>query len=134
MLREDGVAVRLSGVIQNETAQVLSHKKVEESQQALLDLFEEAPVGITTIDASDDLIFGSVNAFYANLTGRSQEQLINKPLLEALPELKGQGFDHLLKEVIRTGVPFIANEAPRYSAKGRTGRNNLPELYLSATA
>src|SRR5207244_13094148 len=44
------------------------------------------------------------------LVGRSVDELLGKPLLEALPELEGQGFDDLLKQVIATGVPYIANE------------------------
>ena len=36
--------------------------------------------------------------------------LIGKPLLEALPELSGQGFDELLRMVISSGSPYAANE------------------------
>jgi hypothetical protein len=42
------------------------------------------------------------------------EDIIGKPLLEALPEIKGQGFDDLLKEVIRTAKPFIAKKVEPY--------------------
>ena len=34
------------------------------------------------------------------------------PLLEALPELAGQGFDTLLDRVMATGQPFVATEMP----------------------
>lgn len=33
-------------------------------------------------------------------------------MLEALPELKGQGFDELLNEVLRSGKPYIGTEVP----------------------
>lgn len=35
-----------------------------------------------------------------------------KPLLEALPEVRGQGFDLLLDRVLETGEPVVAREIP----------------------
>jgi len=35
---------------------------------------------------------------------------LGKPLLEAVPELRGQGFDDLLLKVLRTGEPFIGSD------------------------
>lgn len=91
------------------TREVLAQQKIDESQQQVLNLFEQSPVGLATIKG-DDLIFRTANPFYGYLVGRSPDQLVDKPLLEALPELAGQGFDDLLRRVIATGVPFIANE------------------------
>jgi PAS domain S-box-containing protein len=67
-------------------------------------------VAIAKISKDDELVFQYANSFYGLLVGRKPEDIIGKPLLEALPEIKGQGFDDLLKEVIRTAKPFIAKE------------------------
>ena len=91
------------------TQQVLSQQRLEASQQQLLGLFEQSPVGIAII-CKDNLTFRMVNPFYGYLVGRDPEQMLGKSLLEALPELAGQGFDDLLRQVIATGVPYIANE------------------------
>jgi PAS domain S-box-containing protein len=91
------------------TQQVLAKQKLEKSQQELLALFEESPVGIATISKSN-LTFKMANSFYGSLVGRRPHELIDKPLLEVLPEIKGQGFDLLLEEVLTTGVPFVAKE------------------------
>ncbi|MES2514396.1 MAG: PAS domain-containing protein [Bacteroidota bacterium] len=91
------------------TAQVYAKQKLEKSQQELLALFEESPVGIATI-GKEQLVFKMANSFYGSLVGRKPHEIINKPLLEALPELKGQGFDLLLQGVLDTGVPYIAKE------------------------
>ncbi|RYZ33075.1 MAG: PAS domain S-box protein, partial [Sphingobacteriales bacterium] len=48
------------------------------------------------------------NPFYAELVGREPEELIGKPMLEAIPEIRSQGFDILLRDVIKTGIPYIA--------------------------
>jgi signal transduction histidine kinase len=91
------------------TQQVLSKQRLEASQQQLLGLFEQSPVGIAII-SKDNLTLRMANPFYGYLVGRRPEHILNKPLLEALPELAGQGFDDLLRQVITTGVPYIANE------------------------
>jgi PAS domain-containing protein len=85
------------------TERVLSQKKIEASQRNLLNLFEEARVGIATLSADDSLIYETANLFYSELVGRKPAELIGKPMMEALPELKGQGFDDLLKDVIARG-------------------------------
>ncbi len=84
-------------------------ERVEKSRQQLLGLFEQSPVAIAII-SREALTFRVVNPFYAELVGRTPEQLIDKAMLEALPEFEGQGFERLLQEVIDTGVPFNANE------------------------
>lgn len=90
------------------TEQVLAQQRIEETQRELLSSFEESPVSIAII-SEDNLTFRNVNSSYAALVNLKPEDLINKPLLEALPELNGQGFDNLLRGVIETGVPFVAN-------------------------
>jgi hypothetical protein len=41
---------------------------------------------------------------------RKHEEVINLPLLEALPELKGQIFGDLLRGVYETGVPVVGRD------------------------
>jgi PAS domain S-box-containing protein len=82
----------------------------ERNKSEFASIFEDSPVGIATISLDDELVFQSANIFYCELVGRDREDLIGKPLLEALPELEGQGFDDLLREVITTGNPYIAKE------------------------
>ncbi len=44
--------------------------------------------------------------------GRKDEETFKKPLFEAIPELKGQGFDHIMNGVYQTGERFITGEMP----------------------
>lgn len=102
----------ISGVIVifiDVTDQIRSRQAVEASQQQLVRLFEQSPVGIATLD-THQLTFRMVNPFYGYLVGRSPDQIVGKPFLEAFPELAGQEFDEQLRAVIATGIPFIANE------------------------
>ncbi len=93
------------------TSKVVSVQKLEKSQEELIGYFDQSPVGIATI-SKENLTFGLVNNFYAELVGRTPEEIKDKPLLEALPELEGQGFDNLLKQVIATGIPFVSSSVP----------------------
>jgi PAS domain S-box-containing protein len=60
--------------------------------------------------------------------GRTPEQVIGKPLLDALPELRGQPFEALLHQVFTTGVPYEAREVP---AKLDHGDGRLETVYFN---
>lgn len=93
------------------TEQVLYQKRIEESQRKILASFEQSPVAIAIL-SKQDLVFTMANPFYGELVGRPAQELIGKSLLDILPELRGQGFDILLNEVINTGIPYTAQETP----------------------
>ncbi|MDB5243558.1 MAG: domain S-box protein [Spirosoma sp.] len=101
----DGVLVTCTET----TNAVLGRRKLENSQLQVLALFEQSPVAIAQIRAPD-LVFQLANPFYGDLVGRLPSQLVGNALLDALPELQGQGFDHLLRQVISTGIPYTAYE------------------------
>ena len=109
---EQGQVIRFSGIVQDVTQQVNAQQKVADSQRELLALFEQAPVGVATLSADEHLVFQWANAFYGKLVARPPSALIGRPLLEVLPEISGQGFDGILKEVVATGQPFMAPEVP----------------------
>jgi signal transduction histidine kinase len=46
-----------------------------------------------------------------------QRELIGKPVLEALPEVHGQGFKELLDGVLATGEPLVGRELPLLVAR-----------------
>ncbi|ATB33567.1 ATP-binding protein [Melittangium boletus] len=74
-------------------------------------LFMQAPVAIG-IFRGPELVIDVANPLICRLWGRTLEQVLGKPLMDAMPELQGQGFDEILYEVIRTGVPFVGTEIP----------------------
>jgi len=49
------------------------------------------------------------DAYYRVIGDR---EIIGKPLFEALPEVRGQGFEELLAGVVTTGEPFVGREVP----------------------
>jgi PAS domain S-box-containing protein len=110
------------------TQQVLNQQRIEESQRKILASFEQSPVAIAII-SKENLTFTMANPFYGELIGRSPQQLLGQPLLSVLPELKGQGFDLLLENVISSGIPYIAPETAI-----NVVRNDMPEtIYVDLT-
>ncbi|MVM35691.1 PAS domain-containing protein [Spirosoma sp. HMF4905] len=81
-----------------------------ENDRNLATLFEQAPVGVAILGLGEDFTIDVANPFYHELCGRAANQLVGKPLLEALPELAGQGFEERLRQVIATGVPYVSRE------------------------
>ncbi len=74
---------------------------------ALNAVFMQMPVAICIIEGKEH-VFRFANPAFCALVG--DRELIGKPMLKALPQLRGQGFDTLLDGVMATGQPFIGNE------------------------
>lgn len=129
LLNEQGKVYSILNICSEVTDTVLIQKELSESRSELASIFEQSPVGIATISNDEGLVYQSANSFYCELVGRSSDEIIGKSLLDALPELKGQGFDDLLREVIRTEKPYIANEVEVKLLRG--GR--LEYVYVDLT-
>jgi len=110
------------------TERVLAQIQVEESQEQLLNLFEKSPVAIAII-SKDNLTVTMANSFYGEMVGRKTDEVIGKPLLEAMPELAGQGFDLLMKGVMATGNPYFSSEQPMEILR----ENEIQKIYIDLT-
>ncbi len=110
----DGKIKGVLAIHQDVTDQVRDKKLIEESREQLASeklklqtIVLQSPAAIAMWRGLD-LTFEIVNPEYQRIfAGR---QLIGRPLLEACPEFKDQGFVELLLEVLKTGVPFVGDE------------------------
>lgn len=105
---------RVNGVVvtcTETTESVLTKKKLEESERRLRSMIGQAPVSIGIFQGKD-YITEIANAKALELWGRKSEEVLNKPILEAMPELKSQGIKALLDEVYTTGKIYVASELP----------------------
>lgn len=90
------------------TKKVVAERKIS----ALLNnLFIQAPVAIC-IFRGENYIVEVVNKLMLEFWGRTQNEVLNKPVFEALPEVKEQGFKELLDTVYKKGERFVAEEHP----------------------
>jgi PAS domain S-box-containing protein len=85
--------------------------EVERERNQLQALITQAPVAISLYEG-EDLRITTVNAVISALWGYTPAQVLGRPLLEAVPELQGQGFDDLLRQVLHTQVSYIGTETP----------------------
>ncbi|MBE9463516.1 PAS domain S-box protein [Dyadobacter subterraneus] len=121
----DGKVYAILNMAVDITEQVLYQKRIEESQRKILASFEQSPVAIAIL-SKQDLVFTMANPFYGELVGRPSDQLIGKSMLDILPELRGQGFDILLQQVIDSGIPYTAMETPATVLRN----GNLETIYV----
>ena len=87
---------------------VLRRVEVLQSQSVQIRrLFMRAPSFVAILRGPQH-IFDFANEAYLRLIGR--QDIVGRPMVEALPEIQDQGFTQLLDEVMRSGEPFIGRE------------------------
>lgn len=79
-------------------------------------LFLNAPAAIAILRGPDHVI-ELANAAWLELAGK-RPSVIGRPLLEAMPELRGQGWGALLREVMRSGARREGSEVPATVHRG----------------
>jgi len=80
-----------------------------QQHQLLHNYFMEAPAFFVILKGPE-YIFEFANNRYHQLTGN--RELIGKKMMEAMPELAGQGFVEIVDEIYRGGKPFAGKEMP----------------------
>ncbi len=83
--------------------------QVDWEQKKLQFIFMQAPVGII-ISRRENHIIELINPRMCEIIGPQAKDVLNRPLFEALPEFKEQGFDTILSEVFSTGKPYEVSE------------------------
>jgi PAS domain S-box-containing protein len=96
---------------QAEEAIKAAKEAAEREEQKLLDLFEQAPVGIAIYQGPQYTV-ELANPLVRKLLRRESEEILGRPLFEAVPEAKSPGFEEMLAGVLRSGKPFVAQEVP----------------------
>jgi len=81
------------------------------AEHNLREMIRQSPVA-TVLLRGRSLIIEIVNEKGLEVWGRKHEDVINRPIAEALPEIVEQGFDRLLEQVYESGMPFNGNEIP----------------------
>ncbi|HVW29987.1 MAG TPA: ATP-binding protein [Polyangiaceae bacterium] len=131
-------AGRIAGVlvICNETTARVQATAAKEAARALVDhererilrFFSQAPAGICLL-RGPDFVFEFANEQYQRLVGRTD--IVGKPLLEALPELVGQGFDDVLRQVVQSNETFFGHEVQVKLARERRAPQSLSDVYCT---
>jgi len=113
---EAGEVVAFLNIVSETTGRILAERATEAARRdaeaaeaRLRDVFAQAPAFLAVL-RGEDFVFEFVNDAYYQLVG--YRELVGRPVFEALPEVRGQGFENLLGGVLSTGKPFIGREVP----------------------
>ena len=85
-------------------------KRVRERTQLLQTIVDEVPAGICVF-TGPDMILETINSKLLERWNREGE-ILGKPLIEILPEIKDQEFPRQLQEVYHTGIAYSDFDAP----------------------
>ncbi|MBW1655794.1 PAS domain-containing protein [Flavobacterium quisquiliarum] len=92
------------------TVQVLSRNAIEESEKRFRNTVKQLPLGIAILRGSD-LVLEMANTTYLHIIDKNENDIIDKPIFDSVPEAKETVFP-LLKKVFETGVPYYTDELP----------------------
>lgn len=81
----------------------------QRAEMRLRDFFMQSPVAIAVLKG-EKFIIEIANKKVLEFWGRAEEEIIGKPIFEALGEVAGQGFETLLRQVMNTGQRYIDEE------------------------
>ena len=95
------------GLLENER---VARQEAQLQREHLYSLFMQAPNPMAILRGPRFTI-DLANPPVCEVWGRRHEDVIGRPLLEALPELNEQVFPELLRGVLRTGVAYVGKEA-----------------------
>jgi PAS domain S-box-containing protein len=101
---EDGSVVGVFNQGNETTNNVIARRQAEAEIDRLGRMFEQAP-GAVVILRSPSHIIEIANPAYERLVGRND--IVGRPVAEALPEVVAQGFVELLDRVFETGEPYV---------------------------
>ncbi len=94
------------------TERIVIRKQTEQSENRLRQIVMKSPYIMLVLKGADMVIEIANQALYSYWN--KTDDILGKPLLEVLPELKNQAFPGLLKKVFGTGVPYGEKEVLNY--------------------
>lgn len=106
----DGTISGIVAIANDVTAQVISRNKVEESEKKFRNTIKQVPVGIAILKGGN-FVVETANATYLQIIDKTEDDILGKPVFEAVPEAK-QTVYPLFSKVYKDGVPYYADELP----------------------
>lgn len=125
---ESGSLIRWVGINTDIHEQRLAREQLQEQRARYLTLFSQAPVAIGLLRGPAHVV-ELANPLICQLWGRRADDVLDRPILDALPEIRGQGFDELLDGVFQTGTAYVGSEVP--ARLDRKGDGTLDTVYFN---
>lgn len=91
------------------TETVLARRELDQRQRRLRSVISQVPVAIAIFRGSE-FVTEIANAKALDIWNKEEDEVLNKPILEVLPDLNRQGFKAILNDVYETGSTFKSAE------------------------
>ena len=104
----EGEVKKVAVWVLDNTAQVITRRKIEESDKRFRNTVKQAPVGITIL-RGPQYVVEMANEAYLQLVARKEETFVGQSLFDSLPEVQ-ETVHPLLDSVLNTGSPYYGNE------------------------
>lgn len=92
------------------TDQVRGRQRIAQSENNLRNMVLQAPAAMCVLRGPNHVVEIANKSMY-ELWGKTEEELLGKPIFEGLHEAKGQGYEALLDSVFVSGEQIKANES-----------------------
>lgn len=115
----DGAISGIVAIANDVTLQVTSRNAIEESEKQFKKIVTQIPLGIAILKGPDHIV-ELANDTYYQIVDKTEEETLNKPVFESVPETKHAVYP-LVSKVYKEGIPFSTDELPvlinRYGRK-----------------
>ncbi|MDO7854766.1 PAS domain-containing sensor histidine kinase [Hymenobacter convexus] len=101
----------------SQARELKARAEAERERNMLQAVLTQSPVAIGVFQG-DDCRVVVANDLLCQMWGHVPAQVVGRPLLEGVPELRGQGFTELMQQVARTRQPFVGTEVAADLLKG----------------
>jgi PAS domain S-box-containing protein len=124
VVRWFGTSTDINELREAELARDRALAEAKTERERLSEVFMQAPAAIAVLEGAEHR-FTVCNPLYRELVGN--RDIVGETLLDALPEIRGQGFAELLDRVRASGEPYSARESVvRLDRDG----NGIPEDFF----
>ena len=89
----------------------VAKQQIEQSERNFRSMILQAPVAMCIMLGKGHVVAIANDAMIA-LWGKPREQVMYKPIFEALPDARNQGLEPVMNRVFESGEPFNANQRP----------------------
>lgn len=103
--------VGMVGTLQDISRDINARKRIEESERNLRSIIVQAPVAMCILLGPSHVI-DVANDAMITLWGKRKEDVMGKPIFEALPDAREQGLEQPLSDAYSKGITFRADERP----------------------
>jgi PAS domain S-box-containing protein len=107
----NGAVYAVMGTAVDVTDLNMAKQKAEFSERNFHNMFFKAPIAVCLL-TGPNYVIKMANELKLELWGKTAEEVIDKPVFEVFPYLRGQGLDQLLQHVMETGETYTASERP----------------------